>query len=232
MAGSKRKATPAPRVAPAEAARSSGAPDERCLVPPDCTWPVILGVDPGTRSMGYGAIVIAPDGPRLLLAGVIAPRAGTALAERLAEISVELPRVLARCRPSWLVVERAFSALNVQSAFRIGESRGVVLACAARAAVPIAEYSPAQAKKAVLGHGSASKEQVAAMLPRLLRGSVQGLPDDATDALALALTHARKLAFERRMPVPRSERALAVPGRARSNNAVARVGRPRASQSA
>jgi crossover junction endodeoxyribonuclease RuvC len=200
MAGTKRK-----RV-------RADVDDERCLVPAGCDWPVILGVDPGTRAMGYGAIVLAPDGPRLLLAGVIAPRAGGTLSERLAEIASELPRVFARCRPACLALERAFSAVNVQSAFRIGESRGVVLACAAQHGVRVAEYSPAQAKKAVIGRGAASKEQVAAMLPRLLGASLDGLPLDATDALALALTHARELAFERRLPnsrvpLPLRERA-------------------------
>lgn len=222
MPGTKRKGL-------RESDRSIGAAEpERCLVPAGCDWPVILGIDPGTRVLGYGAIVLAPDGPRLLLAGVIAPRAGAALAERLAEIAAELPRVLSRCRPAWVSIERAFSAVNVQSAFRIGESRGVVLACAAQHGARVAEYSPAQAKKAVIGSGAASKQQVAAMVPRLLGASLDGLPHDATDALALALAHARALAFERRVPATRVPlpaargAALIAPPRAR----VARVPAP------
>src|SRR5262245_13870962 len=106
-----------PTATAAETAKADSArarEPERCLVPAGCDWPVVLGIDPGTRAMGYGAIVLAPDGPRLLVAGVIAPRAGAVLAERLAEIAAELPRVLARCRPHWLAIERAFSAVNVQ----------------------------------------------------------------------------------------------------------------------
>ncbi|MEW6072575.1 MAG: crossover junction endodeoxyribonuclease RuvC [Planctomycetota bacterium] len=168
-------------------------PDD--LVPPDCPWPIVLGLDPGTRIVGYGAIVLAPDGPRLLACGVLRPPSRLAAAARLARIAAELEEILRAVRPALVVVERAFAARNVQSALRIGEARGVALAAAARAGAPVVELAPAAAKKALVGHGGASKEQVAAMVAaRLGRGEL-AVPHDATDALALALAHVHRSRF-------------------------------------
>src|SRR6185503_13281051 len=125
------------------------------LVPAGCTWPIVLGIDPGTRVLGYGALVLAPDGPRMLACGVLAPRLRAAVPARLAEIQAGLERLLDALRPGMLALERAFHSKNVQAAFRIGEARGVVLAVAARAGIEILELAPAAAKKAVLGHGGA-----------------------------------------------------------------------------
>jgi len=156
------------------------------LVPAGCTWPIVLGIDPGTRMLGYGALVVAPTGPRFLACGVVRPPPRAAVPARLAEIQRGIEDLIRALRPGVLALERAFHAKNAQSAFRIGEARGVVLACAARAGIEIIELAPASAKKAVIGHGGASKEQIARMLPTLLGCGPLEVPSDATDALALA----------------------------------------------
>jgi crossover junction endodeoxyribonuclease RuvC len=162
-------------------------------------WPVVLGIDPGTRVLGFGALVDAPDGPRLLACGVLRATASADVPRRLAELAGDLERLLGELRPGMVVVESAFSARNVQSALRIGEARGMVLATAARAGHPVSEMAPAAAKKAVLGHGAASKRQVAAMVAALLGTPRLDVPSDATDALALALAHLHRSAVVGRL---------------------------------
>ena len=159
-------------------------PDD--LVPRGCPWPIVLGIDPGTRVLGYGALLVAPEGPRFLACGVLKPPARATVSARLGEILRDLERLLAALKPGVLALERAFHSKNVQAALRIGEARGVVLASAARAGIDVVELAPAAAKKAVLGHGAASKEQVARMIAQLLGTGVLDVPGDATDALALA----------------------------------------------
>ena len=157
------------------------------LVPPDCPWPIVLGFDPGTRVAGYGALLAAPNGPRLVCCGVIRMPAKAAVATRLARLEEGLEELLRGLRPTVVAVETAFHAKNAQSALRIGEARGVVLATVARAGVALSELSPATAKKAVVGNGAGSKEQVAAMVATILGTGALDVPLDATDALALAL---------------------------------------------
>jgi len=162
------------------------------LVPKDCPWPIVLGIDPGTRLMGYGALVVAPEGARFVACGVLRPNARAAVATRLGEIQAELEQLLGALRPCLLALERAFHSKNVQAAFRIGEARGVVLATAARAGIEVLELAPAAAKKAVLGHGGASKEQIARMIATLLGTGPLDVPADATDALALAFAGVKR----------------------------------------
>lgn len=152
-------------------------------------WPIVLGIDPGTRIVGYGAILAHRDGPRYLDAGAIRTSARAGVPQRLSEIQGGIAAILERIRPTVVVVERAFASRNVQSALRIGEGRGVALACAAAFGAEVVELPPAVAKKALVGHGAADKGQVARMV-----GHVLGLREgptslDATDALALALAH-------------------------------------------
>ena len=161
------------------------------LVPPDAPWPVVLGIDPGTRVVGYGAVVAARGGPRLLVCGAI--DAGPhAVPERLARIARDVRFLLGRLRPAAVVVEKAFHAQNAQSALRLGEGRGVILAAAAEHGCRIVEYPPAVAKKA-LCHGGATKAQIRAMVMTILGLAVRPEPDDASDALALALTHVHRV---------------------------------------
>lgn len=164
------------------------------LVPAGCTWPIVLGIDPGTRVMGYGALVVAPDRPRFLACGVLAPNGRAPVATRLGEIQAGIERLLATLKPGVVALERAFHSKNAQSAFRIGEARGLVLAAAARAGIEILELAPAAAKKAVLGNGAASKEQVARMIAHILGTGPLDTPADATDALALAFACVKRRA--------------------------------------
>jgi crossover junction endodeoxyribonuclease RuvC len=164
------------------------------LVPPDAPWPVVLGIDPGTRVVGYGAIVAAGDGPRLLVCGAIQAGGGrTPVPQRLALIARDVKLLVGRLRPAVVVVEKAFHAVNAQSALRIGEGRGVVLAIAAEHGCAVAEYPPAVAKKAVLGNGNASKQQVRAMVAVLLGLAAPPDSEDASDALALAIAHVQRM---------------------------------------
>jgi len=149
----------------------------------------VLGVDPGTRAVGFGAVRQTAHGPRLIGAGVLRPTRGADVPRRLAEIRSGLDRLLAELRPEVVVVEQAFAARNVQSALRIGEGRGVVLSAAAAAGARVVQVAPAAAKKALVGNGQAHKSQVAAMAARMLGLQQPPEPLDATDALALALTH-------------------------------------------
>lgn len=192
-----RAALPTERDEPndrAAAAKNGVAPaaTPEVSVPADCPWPIVLGVDPGTRVLGYGAVVRRDEGPRLLAAGTIAPTASLDVPDRLAVIRAEFDRLLARLRPTVVVVEKAFSARNVQSALRIGEGRGVVLACSAACGARIVQYMPSTAKKALVGSGQGTKEQVAAMVTRLLGLDRAPEPLDVTDALGLALAFDQK----------------------------------------
>lgn len=171
-----------------EATREAAA--ER--VPADFPLPIVLGIDPGTRVMGYGAVVAGGREPRLLAAGTLEPPGRAAVPVRLGFLRRELDELIARLRPSVVVVEQAFSAVNAQSALRIGEGRGVVLACASVAGAEVVQYPPATAKKALVGNGAASKEQVAAMVAHVLGALEPPLPLDATDALGLALAYVLK----------------------------------------
>ena len=154
-----------------------------------CPWPIVLGIDPGTRVVGYGAVVANARGPRLFGAGVLRPGARLDVPARLAAILAEFEELLDEVRPDVVVVEQAFAARNLQSALRIGEGRGVILAAAARFGSRIVQFAPAVAKKALVGNGAADKTQVAAMVAGTLGLAEAPEPLDATDALALALAH-------------------------------------------
>ena len=182
-----------PRVArPARVARSVATPDDSRASTPlrdrSAAASVILGIDPGTRVVGWGVIELSARGPRLVAAGVIRAKARE-LPERLGLIRAELDQLIDRYRPSAMAVEEAFAHKNIQSALRIGEARGVVLSCASTHRVSVHQYPPASAKKALVGNGMAHKSQVAAMVARQLELTEAPKPWDASDALALALTH-------------------------------------------
>ncbi|MDP6408195.1 MAG: crossover junction endodeoxyribonuclease RuvC [Planctomycetota bacterium] len=171
-----------------------GARDGERAVPEDFPWPIVLGVDPGTRVVGYGALVDAPDGPRLLAAGEVRTGPGS-VPERLAAVAGEVDELLRRLRPTVVVVEQAFAARNIQSALRIGEGRGVILAAAARSGAQVVQYAPASARKSLLGHGGADKTQVARMVAVSLGLDEPPGSLDTTDALALALAYLHRSRF-------------------------------------
>jgi crossover junction endodeoxyribonuclease RuvC len=152
---------------------------------------IVLGVDPGTRRLGWG--VLARDGNRIrhLGHGVLVLPAERPLAERLTLIEQGLVEVIARFRPQASSVESIFFNKDAQAAAKLGHARGVVLLCCARMGVSVAEYAPARVKRTVTGHGAADKRQVALLVRAML--ALDALPpSDAADALALALTHLRQ----------------------------------------
>ncbi len=151
---------------------------------------LVLGIDPGTRFLGWG--MVRRDGSRLIHVahGVIATTKNDDLAPRLVEIDDQLCAIIEKYRPDAAAVETVFFHKDVQAASKLGHARGVVLLALCRAAVAIAEYSPALVKRTVVGRGAADKRQVAMIVKAAL--SLQELPRaDATDALALAMTHLR-----------------------------------------
>ncbi len=149
-----------------------------------------VGVDPGTRLLGWG--VVARAGNRLTHVdhGVIRCNPDEPLALRLKQIEEELSGVLAKYRPRVGSVETLFFHKDAQAAAKLGHARGVVLLSLARAGIDVAEYAPARVKRTVVGHGRADKLQVAQMIRAML--ALPELPaSDAADALALAVTHLR-----------------------------------------
>lgn len=161
----------------------------------------VLGIDPGTTITGWGAIDERRGKLSCVESGVIRPR-GT-LPERLACLLSEITLLLERISPSAMSIEKSFVGENVQSAFRLGEARGVILAAAARANVPVAEYSPAAIKVAVAGAGRASKSQVQTMIGHLL-GITGTLVADEADALAIGLCHLQSRRLASLTTLPRS----------------------------
>jgi crossover junction endodeoxyribonuclease RuvC len=152
---------------------------------------IILGVDPGSRRTGYGAIETHGDGTWLLEKGAVSPPPRSTLEDKLGEIHRSISELIGRLRPDVLAVEDIFHATNTRTALVLGHVRGVVLLAGAQAGVPICAYSPATVKLQVTGSGRADKEQVAYMVARHLGLPGRGEPGDAADALAVALCHAR-----------------------------------------
>lgn len=150
----------------------------------------VLGIDPGVSRCGYG-IVRRADGGRFeaVAYGVITTPPGDPMPERLLAVATDLEALLAEFRPAAVAVERVLFQTNARTAMSVGQANGLALVAAARAGVPVVEYSPNEVKLAVAGHGGADKAQVQAMVARLLHLAEVPRPPDAADALALALTH-------------------------------------------
>lgn len=148
----------------------------------------VLGIDPGTRHLGWG--VLLREGTRIthVAHGVIHTDLDGSLAERLVEIDTGIEAVLQEFRPDVSAVESLFFAKDPQSAAKLGHARGVVLLRLARAGLAIHEYPPARVKRSVVGRGQADKKQVALVMTAVLRLAAPP-PSDAADALAIALTH-------------------------------------------
>ena len=164
----------------------------------------VLGIDPGTAVLGYGVVESGTGThPRLLECGTLTTAARDSLPARLRVIHDGTAALLARHAPDAMAVESAFYAKNVRTTVVLSHARGVILLAAEQAGVAIAEYSPAQVKKAVVGRGAALKSQVAYMVAQLLRLRTPPTPADAADGVAVALTHVliagRRSAFFRQM---------------------------------
>jgi crossover junction endodeoxyribonuclease RuvC len=159
----------------------------------------ILGVDPGLRITGYGAVEIGPRGPRLIEAGVIAPLTSAPLETRLGTLYREMDAVIAATAPTVMVVEELFSAYrNPATAVLMGHARGVICLAAATSGVPVRHLVHSMVKRALVGAGGARKEQVKRMVMQQLGLRTRPEPDDVSDALALALALANIEQTERR----------------------------------
>jgi crossover junction endodeoxyribonuclease RuvC len=150
----------------------------------------VFGIDPGSERTGYGCV--DTDGRRhtLVMCGAISARPDDEFPARLARIHRELSLLLAKCRPDCVAVENVFYATNVRSALKLGHARGAAIVAAVEADCTVAEYTPAEVKRAVVGYGRAEKHQVAQMVKLLLGLDKAPSPHDASDALAVAICHA------------------------------------------
>jgi crossover junction endodeoxyribonuclease RuvC len=153
----------------------------------------ILGIDPGTKVMGYGVIETENDDVALVDYGAIVPPEKEAIAVRLIHIFKELQNVISRHRPDAVAVEQPFIAKNVKSALAIGRAQAVALLAAADRGIPAYEYTPAQVKQRVANYGASSKEQIQEMVRLQLGLGEVPQPDDAADALAVAICHCQEM---------------------------------------
>ena len=151
----------------------------------------ILGVDPGVATIGFGLIEADRGSQRLLRYGVITTPAGLPLSNRLYQISRDMEELLGAFHPDEAAVEELFFSKNITTGIAVAHGRGVILLELERAGIPVYEYTPMQVKQAVAGYGGAEKRQVMLMTQRLLRMGEIPRPDDAADALAIAICHGR-----------------------------------------
>jgi crossover junction endodeoxyribonuclease RuvC len=154
---------------------------------------IVLGIDPGTATTGYGLVRETDAGPALVTYGVIQTPAGAPMPERLKTLYRELTDLLLLHRPDSAAVEKLFFQRNVSTAMTVGQARGVALLALAQANVPVGEYTPKDVKQAVAGYGGADKPQVQQMVRAILHLAETPKPDDAADALAVAICHLHSL---------------------------------------
>jgi len=150
---------------------------------------LVLGIDPGLAITGYGLVEDDEDHLTLMDYGVITTAPDLSLPQRLKELYEQLTAVVQERRPAVAAVERLFFAKNVRTAFSVGQARGVALLAIANAQMRVYEYTPLEVKQAVVGYGRATKEQVQQMVKMLLRLDIVPQPDDAADAIAIAICH-------------------------------------------
>lgn len=149
---------------------------------------LVLGVDPGTAITGYALVGQEVD-LYLVTYGAITTPAKLALPERLLTIHQQLSALIQQHQPTEVAVEELFFSKNARTAMSVGQARGVVLLAAAQAGLPIAHYKPSEVKQAVAGYGGADKRQVQEMVRLLLGLDMVPTPDDAADAVAVAICH-------------------------------------------
>ncbi len=160
---------------------------------------ITLGIDPGTAICGFGVVALDGGTLRMVDAGVIRTPSNATDGERLHQLHRALAGLFVEHRPARVGIERLFFQRNVQTAMAVGQARGVALLAAAEAGITADEPTPNEVKQAVCGNGAADKGQVATMVERLLGVSLTGVPDDATDALAIAIGCAYRAAAEPRV---------------------------------
>ena len=150
---------------------------------------LVLGIDPGTAITGYGLVREDDEGLALVECGVITTPAGQPLPQRLQTIYHGLAAIIGQYQPDQVAVEELFFSRNVRTALSVGQARGVVLLAAAEAGLPLHEYKPLEVKQTVAGYGGADKRQVQEMVRLLLDLEQVPEPDDAADAVAVAVCH-------------------------------------------
>jgi crossover junction endodeoxyribonuclease RuvC len=150
-----------------------------------------LGVDPGIATVGFGLISTQGMEQKMLRCGVITTPPGIPLSTRLLQIAGDLETLITQFQPDAVAVEELFFNTNVTTGIAVAHGRGVILMTAEKCGVPVYEYTPLQVKQAVAGYGRAAKLQVMKMTQRLLKMEQIPKPDDAADALAVALCHGR-----------------------------------------
>ncbi len=158
----------------------------------------ILGIDPGIATIGFGLVEAERGQARMVTYGAVTTPAGLPLSRRLYQIDRDMEELIGKLRPDVMAIEELFFNTNLTTGIAVAHGRGVILCAAERCGVPLYEYTPGQVKLAVTGYGKAEKRQVMDMTKRLLHLRAVPRPDDAADALALALCHARS--FTSRLP--------------------------------
>lgn len=155
----------------------------------------IIGIDPGTSITGYGVLKVASSVLEVIDFGCIRTKPSQKPSEKYKHIFEGVSELIETHEPVALAVETQFVQKNVQSALKLGMARGMAVLAASLKSIPIFEYAPTRAKKAVVGHGKASKQQVQAMVKTLLGLASIPEPEDAADALCLAICHAHTMKF-------------------------------------
>ena len=151
----------------------------------------ILGIDPGVAIVGFGVLDHEKSQSKMVQYGAINTEAGLPLATRLVQIESDLKQLIEHFQPDVISIEELFFSKNITTGIAVAHARGVILCTAEKLGIPIYEYTPMQVKQAVVGYGLAEKRQVMDMVRRLLKLNAIPKPDDAADALAIALCHAR-----------------------------------------
>ncbi|HPS75023.1 MAG TPA: crossover junction endodeoxyribonuclease RuvC [Oscillospiraceae bacterium] len=151
----------------------------------------ILGIDPGIATVGFGVVDFDRENYTLQKCGVITTPAHTSLSSRLNQIYDDMTELIGSFRPDCLSIEELFFNTNITTGISVAHGRGVILLAAYKSNVPVYEYTPLQVKQSVVGYGRAEKKQVMDMVRRICALKAVPRPDDAADAVALALCHAR-----------------------------------------
>ena len=162
---------------------------------------IILGIDPGLAIIGYG--VIKYDGQKLTIIdyGTITTAAGVPLPRRLSSIYDSMASLIEKFKPDAIAFEELFFNKNVKTALTVGHARGTALVCAEKSGTELFEYTPLQVKQAVCGYGRADKKQIQAMVKMILNLKEIPRPDDAADAVAVAICHAHSSKFKEKFVI-------------------------------
>lgn len=151
----------------------------------------ILGIDPGIATIGFGLLEAERGQAKMITYGAITTPAGLPLSRRLYQISLDMEELIGQLKPDVISIEELFFNTNITTGIAVAHGRGVILCAAEKSGIPLFEYTPSQVKLAITGYGKAEKRQVMDMTRRLLHLKAVPRPDDAADALGLALCHAR-----------------------------------------